>query len=118
MSNRKASDFVQDILDSIDHIELFTIGFSFEQFTSNYLVNEACLYNIQKIGEAVSKISEDIREAESDIPWNQMKGMRNRLIHDYTGTDFQIVWNVITQELPVYKTRIQKLRTDLINLGK
>jgi uncharacterized protein with HEPN domain len=59
------------------------------------MVTEACLYNIQVIGEAVSKIPDDIKNAEAQIPWMLIKGMRNRLIHEYFGTDLQLIWNVI-----------------------
>ena len=52
---------------------------------------EACLYNIQIIGEAVSKLPEDIKEKNPQIPWGLIKGMRNRLIHEYFGTDLNLV---------------------------
>ena len=56
---------------------------------------EACLYNIQVIGEAVSHLPEEAKEKEKSIPWVLIKGMRNRLIHEYFGTDLPLVWNVI-----------------------
>jgi uncharacterized protein with HEPN domain len=64
------------------------------------MVLEACLYNIQVIGEAVSKLPDDIKKSEPGVPWTLIKGMRNRLIHEYFGTDVEIVWKVIKNELP------------------
>lgn len=64
------------------------------------MVLEACLYNIQVIEEVVFKLPEDIKMQESQILWALIKGMRNRLIHEYFGTDTEIVWKVIKNELP------------------
>jgi uncharacterized protein with HEPN domain len=79
---------------------------------------EACLYNIQVIGEAVSNLPESLREKESQIPWNLMKGMRNRLIHEYFGTDPSLVWNVIAIELPAMKVEFERILNDLIHKGE
>lgn len=80
MSERKPSALVADILSCIKRITLYTDGLSFETFVANYMVAEACLYNIQVIGEAVSKLPDDIKRRETRIPWALIKGMRNRLI--------------------------------------
>ena len=79
------------------------------------MIVEACLYNIQIIGEAVSKLPEDVRTGNSHIPWMLIKGMRNRLIHDYIGTDVQVVWNIIINELPSFENSLQKIYTSLVN---
>jgi uncharacterized protein with HEPN domain len=76
---------------------------------------EACLYNIQIIGEAVSKLPEDIKSSESSIPWVLIKGMRNRLIHEYFGTDTEIVWQVIKNELPKITNKLEKILKTLID---
>ena len=75
------------------------------------MIVEACLYNIQIIGEAVSKLSEEVKKDNPDIPWILIKGMRNRLIHDYIGTDLQLVWNIIINELPSFSQRLNKFMT-------
>ena len=77
------------------------------------MVVEACLYNIQIIGEAVNPLSDDVKNANPEIPWTLIKGMRNRLIHEYFGTDLQLVWNVITDDLPVFKAQLEPLLIDL-----
>lgn len=78
------------------------------------MIVEACLYNIQIIGEAVSKLPEDVKEAELQIPWVSIKGMRNRLIHDYIGTDLLLVWNVIKNELPAFQNDLERIQRSLI----
>jgi uncharacterized protein with HEPN domain len=107
MSERKPSLIIDDILNCIGHIELYTAHLSFEEFSGNFMATEACLYNFQIIGEAVSKLPVEIKEANPQIPWSRIKGMRNRLIHEYFGTDLQLVWEVIKDELPSFKTELK-----------
>jgi uncharacterized protein with HEPN domain len=90
MSKRVPSIVVNDILYCINHVTTYTADLSFEDFTSNYLVIEACLYNIQIIGEAVAQLPEDVKNNSLHIPWTLIKGMRNRLIHEYFGTDLPV----------------------------
>ena len=98
MSGRVPSIVINDILTCIDHIATYTASISFEDFASNFLVIEACLYNIQIIGEAVSQLPDDVRDNNLHIHWNLIKGMRIRLIHEYFGTDLPVDWNVIKND--------------------
>ncbi len=87
MSKRTPSVVVSDILRCIEHVESYTAKLSFDGFSSDFMVIEACLYNIQVIGEAVNQLADDVKAANPQIPWTLIKGMRNRLIHEYFGTD-------------------------------
>jgi uncharacterized protein with HEPN domain len=118
MSNRLPSLVINDILYCIDHIQSYTSGLSFESFASNYLVIEACLYNVQIIGEAVSQLPDDIKDRNKDIPWALIKGMRNRLIHEYFGTDLPVVWNVIRTDIPSLKSSFKLIHKSLLEEGK
>ena len=118
MSERKSSAYIDDILNCIKHIGNYTGNLSFDEFSSDFMVVEACLYNVQIIGEAVSKLSEEVRKDNPDIPWVLIKGMRNRLIHDYIGTDLQVVWNIIINELPSFAQRLQQIYDSLLNEKK
>jgi uncharacterized protein with HEPN domain len=118
MSERKPSLLIKDILQCINHIQLHTADLSFDGFCASFLITEACLYNIQIMGEAVSKIPADIKEQEKQIPWQLIKGMRNRLIHEYFGTDLQLVWDVIKDELPSLRAELQIIFGKLIEQGK
>lgn len=113
MSERKPSVIIADILKCIEHIQLYTGNLSFEQFSSNFMAVEACLYNIQVVGEAVSQLPEDVKENYTQIPWSSIKGMRNRLIHEYFGTDLQVVWKVIKDELPALENEIKTIHSVL-----
>ncbi len=114
MSDRKPSVIIKDILKCISHIKLYTDNLSYDEFSSNFMVIEACLYNIQVIGEAVSKLPEDVKQKEDQIPWALIKGMRNRLIHEYFGTDLNIVWNVVRNELLSFDNNLKKLQAELM----
>jgi uncharacterized protein with HEPN domain len=114
MSERKASVIIEDILTCIQHIESYTINLSFDQFFAHYMTVEACLYNIQVIGEAAIRLPEKIKDDNPQIPWPLIKGMRNRLIHEYFGTDLNLVWNVIKNELPTLKTELEKIQSGLL----
>ena len=115
MSDRKPSVIIDDILNCIAHIQLYSSNLSFEQFSDNYMAVEACLYNIQIIGEATSQLPADVKEGNAYIPWASIKGMRNRLIHEYFGTDLPVVWNVIRNELPSFEDSLKIIRSSLIS---
>lgn len=115
MSERKPSAYISDMLKCIKHIGGYTSNLSFDEFSSNFMVVEACFYNIQVIGEAVSKLREDVRTNNPHIPWTLIKGMRNRLIHDYIGTDLQMVWNIIIDELPSLENSLQEIYRSLVD---
>jgi uncharacterized protein with HEPN domain len=114
MPERKPSGIIQDILNCIDHIQLYTTGLSFDDFEKNFMAVEACLYNVQIIGEAVSHLPEDIKETETQIPWILIKGMRNRLIHEYFGTDLPLVWDTIKNDLPSFKAELERIKAGLL----
>lgn len=82
------------------------------------MVVEACLYNIQIIGEAVTHLSDDVKQDNPQIPWSIIKGMRNRLIHEYFGTDLPIVWDVITNDLPTLKPMLEEIQKGLMGQGR
>ena len=115
MYERKPSAYINDMLKCIKHISNYTSNLSFDEFSSNFMMVEACLYNIQIIGEAVTKLPEDVRTDNPHIPWMLIKGMRNRLIHDYMGTDLELVWNIIIKELPAFENSLQEIYASLVD---
>jgi uncharacterized protein with HEPN domain len=118
MSKRVPSIVINDILSCIDHVTTYTAGLSFDDFTSNFMVIEACLYNIQIIGEAVAQLPDDVKNDNPNIPWSLIKGMRNRLIHEYFGTDLPVVWNVIINDLSTLKSDLVLIYESLSREGR
>ena len=118
MPERIPSAIIGDILNCIDRIGAYTDGLSFDGFSKNFMAVEACLYNIQIIGEAVSHLPVEVKEKETQIPWLLIKGMRNRLIHEYFGTDLSLVWDIIKIDLPSLKTKLEDIQAVLLQSGR
>lgn len=74
---------------------------------------DAAIRNIEIIGQAVKGISDGTRASEPDVPWRQIAGMRDKLIHEYFGVDLALVWDVIEHDLPIARPRLEKLAASL-----
>jgi len=109
MNKRDYKMFLEDMLHSIDKIQRFTQGMSFQDFEQNELVFDAVIRNLEIIGEATRHIPDHFEQANPQIPWRQMSGFRNILIHEYFGVDEEIVWEVVSKELPRIRPEIEKL---------
>jgi len=89
----------EDILEAINKIEDYTTGINLQSFKSNSMLLDAVVRNIEIIGEASSKIPDEIKIKFAEIPWVKLKGIRNRIVHDYFGVDAEIIWVVIEKDL-------------------
>ena len=97
------------IKESIDAIESYVSGCSREEFFSNTQKQDAVVRRFEIIGEAVSNLSNEFKEAHSDLNWSEPIGMRNVLIHDYASVDLEVVWDTLQKDIPVFKKKIQGL---------
>lgn len=113
MSKRSDKLLLEDILEAIDNINLYTRDFSQEQFLSDQKTKDAVVRNFEIIGEAANKLSEDFTKKNMSIDWKGVIGLRNILIHDYFGIDYNIVWNIRTIFLPMLKTNLESALTDI-----
>lgn len=95
-------------IDAIDAITSYTAD-GHDAFLSDPKTQDAVIRNIEIIGQAVKGVSEATRELEPDVPWRQIAGMRDKLIHEYFGVDLMLVWDVVSRELPVLRPRLEKL---------
>jgi uncharacterized protein with HEPN domain len=100
--------YVQDILDAIESIESFIAGMSRETFLADDRTLSAVVRKFEIIGEAARQLPEGIREKHPHVPWRDMVGMRNRLIHDYLGADYELVWQTATEDLEQTKAALRK----------
>jgi len=115
MSNRNNDIrlYLTDIIESIDKIESYVVGISFEEFFADERTKDAVLRNLQVIGEAVKNIPLEIRDKHISINWKAITGMRNKLIHEYFGVSFAIVWETILIDLPPLKNQIERLLKEI-----
>lgn len=109
MKNDKV--YLRHILECINNIESYTPNGESDFFSSK-LIQDAVIRNLEIIGEATKRISMDLREEYPDMPWREMAGMRDVLIHNYFGVDNEIVWNVVKNEIPLLKEKVTDLLGD------
>lgn len=101
--------YAHHILDSILRMEDYLQGSEYEDFIENTLLQAGVIREIEVIGEATKRLSDDIRKKYPDIPWRRMAGMRDKLIHDYMGIDVDAVWETVEKDIPHLKIAIQKV---------
>jgi uncharacterized protein with HEPN domain len=99
MSKRDTNLLLEDMLDSAKKIKEYTLGYSFEDFSNDDKTSDAVIRNFEILGEAASRIDPDFRIAHPQIEWKRIRGFRNRIVHNYFGIDFQIVWTIIEENL-------------------
>lgn len=100
--------YIIHIIECISHIEEYTQNDKSTFFEST-LVQDATIRNLEIIGEATKKVSLSLRQSHPEVPWKEMAGLRDVLIHDYFGVDVNIVWNVIEREIPKLKLALEKI---------
>jgi len=110
---RDYSLYIKDILDSISLIEDFIGNINFDEFTKDKKTSSAVIYQIEIIGEAAKQIPKDKRTKYQAVPWQDMAGMRDKIIHFYFGVDHEIVWKVIKEDLPILKKEFVRILAEL-----
>lgn len=101
--------YLKHILDAIVKIEEYSEGMDFEDFEKNHLVQDGVTRQLEIIGEATKRLSSEFRDKNPSIPWKQMAGMRDKLIHDYLGVDIGAVWETVEQDIPEIKGKIEDI---------
>lgn len=91
---------LQKIRAYIGDVALYIDGFSFETFMMDKKTLSACAFSVSHIGELAKEISEDTQEKHGYIPWKSIRGMRNKIVHDYKNIDLTVLWGTITKSLP------------------
>ena len=92
--------YLTHIIESIELARSYVAGIDFVEFSRNQQLQDAVVRRIEIIGEAVKHLSSTLRAATPNVPWRQIAGMRDKVIHDYMGVDIELVWTVVHQEFP------------------
>jgi uncharacterized protein with HEPN domain len=94
---------VRHILGAIDRVEQYTEGLDLQAFLNNFMVQDAVIRNLENVGEASRNIPQEFKNEFASVPWKQINGMRNKLIHEYFVVDLETVWIVVCDDLPPLK---------------
>jgi uncharacterized protein with HEPN domain len=114
--SRQDLDLLYDIQWTIDRAMEYTQGMTWEEYLKDYKTQDAVVYNLEILGEATKNLSEEIRYQYPAIPWRNMAGIRDRLIHHYFGINQEIVWQIVQQDLPDLKVQITKVITEITSI--
>lgn len=109
---RDVNLFIQDILQNIKDIESFSSGVTMNKFIHNKLIQNAIIRSLEIIGESAKNIPDSFRIKYPKIPWKEISGFRDILIHSYFGVSMERVWNIIKKDLPNLKKEIEKIKID------
>ncbi|HSJ23172.1 MAG TPA: DUF86 domain-containing protein [Longimicrobiales bacterium] len=101
--------FVSHIRDAIDRISSYVQGVSEAEFMSAPLIQDAVIRQIQIVGEAAKKLSSTYIDKSPSIPWKDIAGMRDKLVHDYMGVDLAAVWDTATRDIPNLKIELERV---------
>ncbi len=106
---REYVDFLEDIRDAALKAQQFVAGLDYEAFAADEKTAYAVVRALEIIGEAAKRIPQDVRDQTSSIPWRAMAGIRDKLIHDYTSVNLQVVWQTVIDDLPNLAPHIDQL---------
>src|SRR3989338_2788173 len=109
MRGKNPKIFLEDILESIIRIEKYVKGKTKKEFLDNYEKQDAIIKRLEIIGEAVKNISTGIKKKHPEIPWKDMAGMRDILVHEYFGVIMDRVWDTAKNDIPKLKKQIKEL---------
>ena len=112
MKRRDLRDYLQDILDAVNDIERFVADMSYEQFIKDKKTLNAVVRSIEVIGEASKRLPLSLKAKNSELPWKEITGMRDKLIHAYFGMDTETIWKTVKENIPQLKQTIKKMAKD------
>jgi uncharacterized protein with HEPN domain len=110
--------YIEDIIDAFDSIEEYTEELTYERFVKDKKTVDAVVRNFEVIGEASKYIPESFRKNYHSVPWRDMAGMRDRLIHGYFGVNLEVIWKTIKERLPIVKPLLKEALDEMKEKAK
>ena len=85
-------------------------GVSYEDFRTNDMLIEACVFNLGQIGELTTKLGEAFKKENTQVAWAQIYGLRNRIVHDYEGVNLRLIWEIISDDMPELRSALNGIK--------
>lgn len=105
-------DYIEDIIDAMEKAETAINGVAYERFATDFMINFVVVRALEIVGEATKRLPMSLRDQYPTIPWKDMAGMRDIIIHGYDRVNLKIVWKVVTQDIPQVKPQLLQILTD------
>jgi uncharacterized protein with HEPN domain len=112
-TKRAFIDYLRDILDAADKAEQFAREMDLAQFVADEKTHFAVIRALEIIGEATKNVPLHVRKRYPEVPWREMAGIRDKLIHDYFGVDLRVVWKAVQEDLPPLRAQMARVVADL-----
>lgn len=100
---------IEKMIQAIERIQKYCDGLDYDGFAKADMVVDACVFNLSQLGEMANKVDEAFEEQNPQIPWRQIYGLRNRIVHDYEGVNLRLVWEIIESDLPELARMLEEL---------
>ena len=100
---------IQKIINYINEVKEYVDGMTTEKFLKDKKTITACAFSVSQVGELAKEISEETQAKYTNIPWQAIKGMRNKIVHDYENIDLAVLWGTIEKSLPELKNSLEKI---------
>lgn len=110
MSKRNDTVIIQDIKEAIDRITSYTSDLEYDDFLHDYKTQDAVIRNIEILGEAAKLLTDKTKEKYSNVPWKDIAGTRDKLIHGYFGVNIDIIWNIAKNEITILTAQLKDIQ--------
>lgn len=100
---------VSKLLGYTDKILNYCHGLDYASFTENIMLVEACVFNLSQMGELANHVDREFAAAHPDVHWQEIYGLRNRIVHDYEGVNLRLIWEIISEDLPLLRETLENM---------
>ena len=109
MKSKLDLTYLGDVLDAIKQIEDYLRDITKDSFLQNHMMQDAVMHQIEIIGEASNSVSDEFQDQHPELPWMQMRAIRNKIVHDYREINLDVIWDTVRNDLPMLEKQVRKV---------